>query len=386
MIFSMTHEPGDDADHPGDHPLPDDTPPPAPTRRRGDLLRDLGTFAEIQRHLAAVDFTALTAAQRAIKQVAPVVETADILAAQDAIAKSFARSFDFSGLAVARPNFDTGALGISLTTKTQWADALSRAIDFSALHDAIASSAGLTRLLDQNRGFAEALRQQTDVLARITESVTFRLPEIDIPQWIEIFRRWIPGNLHNVQDLEVVATVTLDEGIPLSWIPREDIVVSLVEADGPNARLGILNERRDDILDDCEAGLTSINHEWSEQCRSAVLALRHSLDGPAQSHASNIIDSIILALHGKGGRDRAKERAQDDFDDVPLQLAAENLTLRPLFRAFVPWWPDSGTTPPAHFARHPTAHAVGHSGVFAPLSALIAVMLATSLTMQYAKE
>ena len=34
---------------------------------------------------------------------------------QNAIAKSFARSFDFSGLAVARPNFiDTGALEISL--------------------------------------------------------------------------------------------------------------------------------------------------------------------------------------------------------------------------------------------------------------------------------
>ena len=48
--ISMTHEPGDDADHPGDHPLPDDAPPPAPTRRRGDVIRDLDAFAKIQRH------------------------------------------------------------------------------------------------------------------------------------------------------------------------------------------------------------------------------------------------------------------------------------------------------------------------------------------------
>ena len=181
-----------------------------------------------------------------------------------------------------------------------------------------------------------------------------------------------------------MAAVALEEGIPLSWIPRTEIVIALIEADGPEERLCILTERRDDVLDDCHAGLNSITHEWSVQCRSAIQALRLGLDGPAQSHASNIVDSVVIALLG---RDEAKERAEDDFDDdLPLQLAAENLTLRPLLRAFTTWWPDSGTTPPDHFARHATSHAVGHVGVFAPLSALIAVMLATSVTVQYARD
>ena len=73
----------------------------------------------------------------------------------------------------------------------------------------------------------------------------------------------------------------------------------------------------------------------------------------------------------------------DNLDELPLQLAAENLTLRPLFRAFTAWWPESGESPPDFFARHATAHAVGHVGVFSPISALTAVMLATSLTVQY---
>ena len=214
--------------------------------------------------------------------------------------------------------------------------------------------------------FAEAFKLRTDFFERIAESSTFKLPAFD-------FRKWIPGNLHDVQDLAVVAAVALEEGIPLSWIPRTEIVIPLIEADGPEERLCILTERRDDILDDCEARLASITHEWSVQCRNAIQALRLGLDGPAQSHASNIVDSVVLALHGRGGRDEAKERAEDDFDDLPLQLAAENLTLRPLLRAFTPWWPDSGTTPLDHFARHPTSHAVGYSGVFAPISALIAV-------------
>ena len=122
------------------------------------------------------------------------------------------------------------------------------------------------------------------------------------------------------------------------------------------------------------------------QCRSAVAAMRAGLDGPAQSHASNIIDSIVLGLHGKNGREHAKNRAQDDFDDLPLQLAAENLSLRPLFRAFTTWYPNTGIDAPDYFARHATSHAVGHAGVFAPISALVAVMLATSLTVQYAPD
>lgn len=170
----------------------------------------------------------------------------------------------------------------------------------------------------------------------------------------------------------------------MSWVPRSEIVVLLVEAAGPKARIRILTERRSDILDDCEHALDPINHEWAAQCRNAIAAMRAGLDGPAQSHASNIIDSIVLGLHGRNGREHAKKRAQEEFDDLPLQLAAENLTLRPLFRAFTTWYPNTGSDPPDYFARHATSHAVGHSGVFAPISALVSVMLATSLTVQYA--
>ena len=362
----MTDEPDGDTDPSGEAQLSDSALPKAPAVGRGDL----DAFAAIQRQFAAVDLTALTAAQQAINQ-ATAIRISHIVAAHDASVRNFARSFDFSGIAAAHKSaIDAGALRAAAVEK-QWANSLSRAIDLSALHDAVASSAALLSSLETNQVFAEAFKLRTDVLERFAESIN----------------KWIPGNLHDVQDLAVVAAVALGEGIPLSWIPRTEIVIALIEADGPEERLCILTERRDDVLDDCHAGLNSITHEWSVQCRSAIQALRLGLDGPAQSHASNIVDSVrVIALHGRVGRDEAKERAEDDFDDLPLQLAAENLTLRPLLRAFTSWWPDSGTTPPDHFARHPTSHAVGHVGVFAPLSALIAVMLATSVTVQYAPD
>ena len=372
----MTDELAGGADPSGEAQLSDD----APAKTRAVGRDDLAAFAAAQRQLVAVDFPALTAAQQAINQ-ATAIPISHIVAAHDGIVKNFARSFDFSGIAAAHKSIiAAGTLKARVAPEMRWAASLSKAIDLSALHAAFAAlSAALSSPLVTNQVFAEAFKLPTDVLEQIAERSTFKLPEFG-------FGKWIPGNLHDVQDLDVVAAVALEEGIPLSWIPRTEIVIALIEADGPEERLCILTERRDDILDDCEARLASITHEWSVQCRSAIKALRLGLDGPGQSHASNILDSIVLAYFGRGGRDEAKERGQGDFDDLPLGLAAENLTLRPLLRAFTRWWPDSGTTLPAHFARHSTSHAVGHVGVFAPPSTLIAVMLATSLTVQYAPD
>ena len=100
-----------------------------------------------------------------------------------------------------------------------------------------------------------------------------------------------------------------------------------------------------------------------DECRNAIAATRAGLYGPAHPHASNIIDSIGLCLHGgQDGCNHVKQSAQEDFNDQPLHLAAENLTLRPLFRAFTPGFPISGANPPDYFARHATSHAVGHAG------------------------
>jgi len=339
-----------------------------------DPIPDLRAFSALQRQLAASDFSALSVAQRAFEQ-----ETASkisgILASQDGVAKHFARSIDFARLAASREALtNQGAFRAAQAVQTQWAASLAKAIDVTALNRAIASSAAV------NQTLADSVRRQTEeVFARIAEmNLRLRLPSIDFD-----FTQWIPANLRNVEDLDAVATIALEEGLPLSWVPRSEIVVALVSAGSRDERHAILIERTNDVLDDCESALGADDDELAVQCQSAIDALRAGFDAPAQSHASNIIDSIVLALLGRNGRDEAKRRAEEDLDDLPLQLAAENLTLRPLFRAFTTWWPASGDMPPQHFARHATSHAVGQVGIFVPASALIAVMLATSLTVQY---
>ena len=233
------------------------------------------------------------------------------------------------------------------------------------------------------------VRENTDALNRFAESflqiastISRGVQDIDLGRSCD-FDRWIPDNLHGLRDLEAVFSLTRDEGVPLSWVPRTEIVALLIEADGPVSRRGVLEEYRDEILEDCESALTLSCREWATQCRRAITTLRLGLFEPAQSHASNIVDSIVLTLASSECRKRAVELAQRDFDDTPLVLAASYLTLRPLERALVSWRPGSETPPPAHFARHVTSHAVGQSRVFEPVYALVAVMLATSLTIQF---
>ena len=206
-------------------------------------------------------------------------------------------------------------------------------------------------------------------------------------QWLEGLDRLIPSNLRGLlQELDVVASVALDEGIPLCWIPRGEIVVALITAGNPQERQRILSERQEDILDDCEVALATSTQEWAVECRSAIDALRQGNFGPAQSHASNIVDSIVRAFTGRRPRDFVVGPAPRNMDEIPLRQVAFCLARCPLDRVFTSWWPNSGNPPPAHFARHPTAHAVGSPGVFDPVYALVAVMLATSLTLQLAVD
>lgn len=76
----------------------------------GGLASSLDAFASIQRMLASIDFSAVEAAQRAIEGN----DTSKMIAeAQEAIAKNFASSIDFSR--IARPTRHSPTLQLLLT-------------------------------------------------------------------------------------------------------------------------------------------------------------------------------------------------------------------------------------------------------------------------------
>lgn len=215
----------------------------------------------------------------------------------------------------------------------------------------------------------------------------------------------IPPNLHGLEDVRDVLTLTHDEGLPLVWVPRQEILQLLIEAPDADSRREILLSHRDEILEDCVTVLDDIKPllndcvstlppmclEWAKESGEAARALQSGLVGPAQSHAANVTDSIVphmsWFLADKPTRGHTIKRANEDVNDVAsLTLLMNHLALRPLVRAYRRWRPGTGQPPLDQFARHVTAHGVGHPDVFNEYNALIAVMLAVSLTRQLCHE
>ncbi|MDA8074470.1 MAG: hypothetical protein M0Z40_04425 [Actinomycetota bacterium] len=234
-------------------------------------------------------------------------------------------------------------------------------------------------------GLDESTRRSAEAIAAQFQDIISRAGTLDLSRITEGLEAWIPDNLRSLDDidhLEVVATIALNEGIPWAWVPRTSLVEQLVASPDEAARTKVLLDHLEDVLDDCLSLCSEIPHRWARECEECIRAYRSGF-ATAQSYAANIVDSVVMLLLGRHGRDRAKNQAQEDLDDLLLRVISESITIRPLVRAFANWWPDHGTPPPDHFARHATAHAVGHPGLFTNLNFLVAIMLATSLTAQF---
>lgn len=336
------------------------------------IFESLIPFRDLQRTIASIDFSGVRAAQQAAAAFAARIP--DIPMIQLDVQRLIGESVNFAALGELQKSIAAAAL----PDRTAWAESLARSLNIEALQNVNTVLAGV-----DFPAFAAAQSAIAEALTSHTQEWLKSFQTIDVERLLESLDRWLPDNLRGVDDLEAVARIALDEGIPLSSVPRTAIVVSLVEAATPEDRLALLDSHRNDIIDDCADAVTEIPHQWARECEEAIDALRVPLNGPAQSHAAGIIDSIVLCTLGSSGREVAKQRATEDWEDLALRVAAESLALRPLYRALVTWFPNTGTPPPDHFARHATAHAVGQPGLFHARHALIAVMLAVSLTIQF---
>ena len=328
------------------------------------LLGSIQAFHDMQRTIASFDFGFMPAIQAAAASAA-----ANFEGIRQSLQDYVAQSIDFveiSGLAA--QTFDVS------TNASELIEGISRSLDLSALEQARQAIIASYQppLIDET-----VLRSATAIAAEF-QDVIARMGSLG--HLLEGLDRWIPENIRPL-DIDVVARIALEEGIPLAWIPRTSLAEKLIAAPDAQSRMGILDEHKEDVLDDCVTALVAVRHAWARECEESIQTFRSGFVGPAQSHAGNIVDSIVMLLFGE--RDVKVAEAKEDFDDVLLQVIGEAITIRPLVRTFVRWWPKDKVPPPDYFARHATAHAVGYPGLFNDLNALIAIMLATSLTVQY---
>jgi hypothetical protein len=168
------------------------------------------------------------------------------------------------------------------------------------------------------------------------------------------------------------------EGLPLVWIPRGEVIVELLAADDFSGREAVLLDRRDTILDACEAAAAAVTSTeltpQREACLEAIAALRAGLARSAQALAATVTDTCVKRVYSQHLKSEYAVRG-----DLPLRKIRTALAVAASERAYQSF---RGKDPvPEAFNRHATVHTVDPKQ-FTPANALVAVMLATSMTRE----
>jgi hypothetical protein len=201
----------------------------------------------------------------------------------------------------------------------------------------------------------------------------------------KLFRRLLPSNWEEVKipNVELLETILLDEGIPLAWVPSQDVLIAILDAPDGAARRRIIGSRWRRIVSDCETSLAEVgSQDLQRHCVFAsdiIHALRDGHHTAAQALAANLLDSVIrqnvdLTLK-KTVTATGNKRIRMDLDDYRMKTA---FTMAPIWRAYEEYWESKGDPIPRMFGRHPSAHAVSRTQ-YSRVNAVIGLMLVTSL-------
>src|SRR3954452_21518166 len=111
-------------------------------------------------------------------------------------------------------------------------------------------------------GVSRLLRQ---VFASIWHSHGEQLdPSMGSAQLAATFKRLLenlPENWPRLVDLQRVAEVIQDDGLPLVWVPPPDVVAAILAAPDRNARVAAMLDHADELMRDCRRILAELDAE-----------------------------------------------------------------------------------------------------------------------------
>ena len=251
--------------------------------------------------------------------------------------------------------------------------------NIAAMMRSIVSNPALEAIRGHQIQHAAMMQAFLPDVRRVTERLN-RIAEVASRTSLDVW----PGNLRGIEGLtfDSVRQILLEEGIPLSRVPRHSIAKALLQAPSASHRRAILGRRWSAIADDCEELLLGCVAPAIEEDRdfalNAVAALQDGHSAASQALSGNLLDSM-LTKHFRSERvvlvPSRKVQTPSGYDAFVLD---KFWALAPVWAVYKRFFPDKGDPVPRHFARHATAHAVSRSQ-FSRRNAVQAVMVATSL-------
>lgn len=244
---------------------------------------------------------------------------------------------------------------------------------------------------------ASAALESARVLSAWSPKITvpkFTMPTITVPtgmfdvlrgfDWDAFERRIrVPRNWPTAyeQYLPDLASMVNDEGIPVAWVPRWELLETLLGAPDATARSLLLVKHRDEILHDCEIALDDVSDPalmpFMSTVRELLSASRYGLWKVTAISAVAITHSIVERLEWVSARQQVKKHHALQ-ESVTLAEVMERATRGPLVLFYDDWNPKSRRPRPTHLTRHVVSHRFGPEQV-AERNCVVAVMLLTSL-------
>jgi hypothetical protein len=260
--------------------------------------------------------------------------------------------------------------------------------------DALAAMHRHTAQLGQH--IARAFTPQLDaLLAEVGKSVSTSI--LASPHWqqtmaglralSESMLRYWPDNWEGVDtsDIGTALRIAKDEGLPLVWVPRAELVQELLAVPDAAARRALLETHVDDIVSDCAEVTDREYHSelvaYADRLQDVVEAHRAGLHAPGQSLAAVVVTALLQWVYGHGELRRVKAspmRAKAEDEQV-----LRDLKVAVLIEAAVPAVQGgmdklSDDELPDGFNRNATLHRVAARAYTVP-NAMCALMLATGL-------
>lgn len=213
-----------------------------------------------------------------------------------------------------------------------------------------------------------------------------RLPVFDQPRnFLELFltkqqEHW-PPNWGEDLDLDTVGQILTENGIPLVWVPRAEVVNQLAAANDYATRTAILMDNLNLVIDDCQEVLGQVDDDTlSGQVTLAhrsLTALRAGFFEPAQSLAVNVTETVI-AREISGHYGTVSARVEFDIRTAEFSRLRVWAALAPIAIFYTKWYPNSGKPVPFGLSRHTTVHQADTFS-YTEERAIVAALLCTSV-------
>lgn len=317
------------------------------------------------------------AAQRMLKAAMPSVTRmmADIVMQQQymtGIKQIYTPQYDAMLKSITRsilPTFETPVVGAQALRALRGVNVPALQLDYSSLFPDFAAiqASAIIPLLPSIRLIQDLQRDQfASIIKSARAAVSAMLPP-----------NWQGKDVTIPKDLE---TLLLDEGLPLAWVPPQEVVVKLFAAETAADRRKVLGARWKTIARACLEELQKVSHaDLTEHAEFAVEAAESLLDGRSKSSqalSANLLDTVLRASFNEQDRTAITGQKQRlDIDDYPLRVA---IVLGGIWGSHGQFWPSKGDKIPRMYSRHGSAHGVSKRQ-YSRINALLALMHVVSL-------